>query len=215
MGRHVAASTSRVFTKVRALLAGALVLGVGATMTLASWTDQEFATGSFSASRFDTQSSIDNSAWADNTSAPGATISFSGSGMSPDTHRYGYVLIRTKANSVGGTLTFAAPAVTNGVTDTTPFLGAALQYRAVAITGAACSASSFTGSPTWIVGGTSSYASLATAGSTGVALAAATATLPGAASGYCFDVYLPSGADTALQGKSATVTWTVTATSVP
>lgn len=215
MGRHCAARRPRSFTKVRAVLAGALVLGVGATMTLASWTDTEFATGSFATSRFDTQSSIDNSAWADNTSAPGATITFAGTGMSPDTHRYGYVLIRGKANSVAGTLTFAAPTVTNGGTDVTPFLGAALQYRAVAITSAGCSSTTFsTGTPTYIVGTSSTYASLSAAGSTGVALPAATASA-GAPAGYCFDVYLPAGADTLLQGKSVTVTWNVTATSVP
>ena len=214
MGRHSAARSSRTYTRVRAVLAGALTLGVGATMTLASWTDTEFATGSFTASRFDTQSSIDNSAWADNTSAPGASITFNGAGMSPDTHRYGYVLIRGKANSVAGTLTLAAPTVTNGGTDTTPFLGAALQYKAVAITAAGCSSANFTGSPTYIVGSAGSYAALATAGSTGIALSAATAS-PSAPAGYCFDVYLPAGADNALQGKSATVTWNVTATSVP
>ena len=212
MGRHLAATRSRTFTKVRAVLAGALVLGVGSSMTLASWTDQEYATGSFSASRFNTESTIDNSTWADNTSAPGPSITFTGSGMSPDTHRYGYVLVRGKANSVAGTLTFAAPTVNNG-TDTAPLLGSALQYRAVAITAAGCTSTSFTsGSPTWIVGGPSTYSPLATAGPTTVALTAATAS-PSAPAGYCFDVYLPAGADTGLQGKSTAVTWHITATS--
>ena len=215
MGRHTAASRLRTSTRVRAVLAGALTLGVGSTMTLASWTDTEFATGSFTASRFDTQSSIDNSAWADNTSAPGASITFNGAGMSPDTHRYGYVLVRGKANSVAGTLTFAAPTVANGGTDTTPFLGAALQYRAVAITAAGCTSATFTtGTPVFIVGTASTYSALTTAGPTGVALPAATAS-PSAPAGYCFDVYLPAGADSALQGKSANVTWQITATSVP
>ena len=214
MGRHTAARRRRTHTRVRAVLAGALTLGVGATMTLASWTDTEFATGSFTASRFNTESSIDNSAWADHITAPGASITFNGTGMSPDTHRYGYVLIRGKANSVAGTLTFAAPTVTNGGTDTTPFLGAALQYKAVAITAAGCSASTFSGTPTYIVGNAGSYAALATAGPTGVTLTAATAS-PSAPAGYCFDVYLPAGADNALQGKSVSVTWNVTATSVP
>lgn len=215
MARHKAASRRRTSTKVRAVLAGALVLGVGATVTLASWTDTEFATGSFTTSRFDTQSSIDNSAWADNTVSTGAAITFAGTGMSPDTHRYGYVLIRGKALSVAGTLTFAAPTVTNGGTDTSPFLGAALQYKAVAITAAGCSATTFsTGTPTYIVGTAGAYAALTAAGPTGVALPAATASA-GAPAGYCFDVYLPAGADTLLQGKSVTVTWNVTATSVP
>lgn len=215
MSRHKAARRPRAFTRVRAVLAGALVLGVGATMTLASWTDTEFATGSFATSKFDTQSSIDNSVWADNTSAPGATITFAGTGMSPDTHRYGYVLIRTKANSVAGTLTFVAPTVTNGGTDTSPFLGAALQYRAIAIAAAGCTSTTFTtGTPTYIVGGASTYAALTATGATGVSLPAATAS-PGSPVGYCFDVYLPTGADPLLQGKSVSVTWNVTATSVP
>jgi predicted ribosomally synthesized peptide with SipW-like signal peptide len=215
MARHKAARRQRTFTRVRAILAGALVLGVGATMTLASWTDNEFATGSFATSKFDTQSSIDNSAWADSTAAPGAAITFAGTGMSPDTHRYGYVLIRTKPNSVAGTLTFAAPTVTNGGTDTSPFLGAALQYKAIAISAAGCTATTFTtGTPTYIVGGASTYSALSTAGSTGVALPAATASA-GSPAGYCFDVYLPTGADPLLQGKSVSVTWNVTATSVP
>ncbi len=215
MSRHKAAARSRTSTKVRAVLAGALVLGVGATMTLASWTDTEFATGSFSASTFNTQSSIDNSTWADNITAPGATITFSGSGMSPDTHRYGYVLIRTKPNSVGGTISFVAPTVTNGGSDTSPFLGAALQYKAISISAAGCSATTFsTGTPTYIVGTSSAYAALATAGSTAVTLPAATASA-GAPVGYCFDVYLPTGADPLLQGKSVTVTWNVAAVSVP
>jgi predicted ribosomally synthesized peptide with SipW-like signal peptide len=215
MGRHTAARRPRTFTKVRAVLAGALVLGVGATMTLASWTDTEFASGAFATSKFDTQSSIDGSAWADSVSAPGATITFAGTGMSPDTHRYGYVLIRTKPNSVAGTLAFVAPTVTNGGADVSPFLGSALQYKAIAITAAGCSATTFsTGTPSYIVGTSGAYAALATAGSTGVALPAATASA-GAPVGYCFDVYLPVAADPLLQGKSTTVTWNVTATSVP
>jgi predicted ribosomally synthesized peptide with SipW-like signal peptide len=214
MPRHQAATAARTFTRVRAVLAGALVLGVGTTVTLASWTDTEYTQASFSASRFDTQSSVDNATWADNTAAPGATIAFTGAGMSPNTHRYGYMLIRTKPNSVAGTLTFAVPTVTNGGTDTAPFLGTALQYRAVAITAAGCSSTTFTsGSPTYVVGGPAAYVSLATAGPTSVPLPAATA-LAGAPAGYCIDVLLPAGADSALQGKSATVTWRVTATSV-
>ncbi|WP_408605753.1 SipW-dependent-type signal peptide-containing protein [Leucobacter salsicius] len=34
-----------MFTRVRAVLAGALVLGVGGSLTLAAWTDTEYAAG--------------------------------------------------------------------------------------------------------------------------------------------------------------------------
>ena len=133
--------------------------------------------------------------------------------MSPDTHRYGYVLVRGKANSVAGSLTFAAPTVTNGVGEPAPLLGPALQYRAVAITAAGCSSASFTGTPTWIVGGASTFLPLTTAGTVPVTLAAATAS-PSAPAGYCFDMYLPAGAESGLQGKSVAVTWNITAISV-
>ena len=44
--------------RVRALLAGALVLGLGGSVTLASWTDTEYAAGSFGASSFQTESNV-------------------------------------------------------------------------------------------------------------------------------------------------------------
>lgn len=43
--------------KAKALLAGGLVLGVGAVVTLASWTDQEWASASFSSGEFVLESS--------------------------------------------------------------------------------------------------------------------------------------------------------------
>ncbi|GAA4476520.1 hypothetical protein GCM10023190_14180 [Enteractinococcus fodinae] len=43
--------------KAKALLAGGLVLGVGAVVTFASWTDQEWANASFSSSDFVLESS--------------------------------------------------------------------------------------------------------------------------------------------------------------
>ncbi|SFH86076.1 hypothetical protein E3O11_09355 [Cryobacterium levicorallinum] len=38
--------------RIRAVLAGGLVLGLGAAVTLAAWNDSEFARGSFAASGF-------------------------------------------------------------------------------------------------------------------------------------------------------------------
>jgi len=43
--------------KIMAVLAGGLVLGVGAAITLAAWNDSEFATGTFTAGDFDLQGS--------------------------------------------------------------------------------------------------------------------------------------------------------------
>ena len=42
---------------IRAILAGGLVLGVGAAVTLAAWNDSEFVTGTFTAGTFNMQGS--------------------------------------------------------------------------------------------------------------------------------------------------------------
>jgi len=63
--------------KVRALLAGGLVLGVGAAITLAAWTDQEWAEGIFSTGSFNIQSSADGVSFDDHEAEGDAvTLSF-------------------------------------------------------------------------------------------------------------------------------------------
>lgn len=63
----------------KALLAGGLVLGVGATMTLAAWSDDVFVSGTFAAGNFGIQGAVDSSAssWAEyDTSGTAASMSF-------------------------------------------------------------------------------------------------------------------------------------------
>jgi predicted ribosomally synthesized peptide with SipW-like signal peptide len=60
--------------KVRALLAGGVVLGVGAAVTLAAWTDQEWATGNFAAGSFNIEGSADGTAFTDHVSEGGAAV---------------------------------------------------------------------------------------------------------------------------------------------
>ena len=62
--------------KVLAILAGGLVLGVGAAVTLAAWNDSEFATGTFGAGRFDLQGSTDGTTYSSSPTAPGKTLAF-------------------------------------------------------------------------------------------------------------------------------------------
>ena len=211
MGRHTLTAKRLRRPRVRALLAGGVALGLGATMTLASWTDNEWSQATFATSSFDTQSSMDSGvSYADNTVSPGTAMVFSGSGMSPATVRYANTLVRTKIGSIAGTIVLGAGSFSPAGTDETTVLGAALRYRVVSTT-ASCAASAFTGSPTWVVGPTAS--TLGTAGSSAVVLAAATAVAPGAASGLCFEVTLPAGAASTLQGKASTVIWQITASS--
>lgn len=210
MGAH-STQMRRLSLRIRAILAGAIVIGVGATATLASWTDSEFETATFSSSVFNTESSVQGGAYADNNVAPGPSVTFAGSGFSPGTIGYIQVLVRTKATSSAGTVSLSG--ATLGGADTAT-LGAAFVYRVVRTT-ATCNATAFTGSPTFVVGGAATYRALTLAQEVGVTnnLGAATAVAPGAATGFCFEVTLPAGAPNTLQGKTATATWQLTATS--
>lgn len=51
--------------RVRAILAGGLVLGVGAAITLAAWNDSEFATGIFAGGAFSIEGSTDGTAFTE------------------------------------------------------------------------------------------------------------------------------------------------------
>ncbi|MGO2139648.1 MAG: SipW-dependent-type signal peptide-containing protein [Leucobacter sp.] len=53
------AQSRRGWTKARALLAGGLVLGVGAAVTLAAWTDNEWVRGVFGTGTFGIEGSTD------------------------------------------------------------------------------------------------------------------------------------------------------------
>lgn len=72
--------------KVRAVLAGGLVLGVGAAITLAAWNDSEFATGQFEAGTFNLQGSVDGATFDDHASEDAAAplaFSVNSSNLSP------------------------------------------------------------------------------------------------------------------------------------
>ena len=64
--------------KVRAIAAGSAVVGLGAALTLAAWTDSEFAKGTFSTAQFGIQGAAGDSAFADHpTEAEALTLAFS------------------------------------------------------------------------------------------------------------------------------------------
>ncbi|MDW4573739.1 SipW-dependent-type signal peptide-containing protein [Microbacterium sp. M3] len=195
--------------RVRVLLAAGLVLGIGTAVTLAAWTDTENATGSFGASVFGTESqSAGSPTYASNTAAPGASLTFAATAMSPGTSFYAWLNVRTtSASTVGGTvsLTGAAPTGT---------LAPALEYRAVRLSGpapgVACSAAAFTGSPVFVAGGASSYLPVTQVPSTPVA---STIGAAGAQLGFCFEVRIAAGAANTFQGTTGQVTWTFASTS--
>lgn len=193
------------------MLAGGLVLGIGATATVASWNDSEHASATFTSSTFDTESSVQGAAYADNSASPGPVVTFSGAGLSPGTSRYLSVNIRSKANSLAGTAALSGAEVSGADAAT---LGAALRYRVVR-GNASCAAAAFTAAANYVVGTSAVSRALTGAQEAGVSnvLAAAPGTGPGAATGFCFEVTLPAGAPNSLQGKAAVATWLFTATS--
>ena len=99
--------------RVGAILIGGLVLGVGATATLAAWNDSEFATGTFSAGTFNLQGSTtsETTGFADNASAPGQSLSFTAGfdSLSPTDTVYSPLWVRLAANtSAGAALTVSS-----------------------------------------------------------------------------------------------------------
>jgi predicted ribosomally synthesized peptide with SipW-like signal peptide len=211
-------------TRLRALLAGGLVLGVGATITLAAWTAHDDGRGTFSASSFLTQSTaVDSSgAWASNPSAPGASLQFNATGLMPGATIAAPFGIRTAPNtasspvtaSAAGTESLQAPIAASG-TSTTSGLWLYLQYRVFSSTSSTCTTTTTPSLPAnWIVGGASTWASLSAAmAANSTAIAASTTTVPGTATWFCLQVQLPTTAPSSLQGGSAGVVWQFVGTS--
>lgn len=196
--------------RIRVVLAAGLVFGIGAVATLAAWTDSENATGSFGASVFDTQSaSAGSPTYTSQVSAPGASLSFAATAMSPGTSFYTWLNVRTTpATTVAGTVELTSIANNGGG------LVGALQYRAVRMTApsptSTCDATAFTGTPVFIAGSAGTYSAVTQVPASPVASTVAAA---GAAIGYCFEVRIAPASANSYQGTTATVTWTFTSTS--
>ncbi|HJE91202.1 MAG TPA: SipW-dependent-type signal peptide-containing protein [Dietzia timorensis] len=94
--------------KRKALLAGGLVLGIGAAATLAAFTDGEFANGTFSTGSFGIEGSTTaDGTFAEHASSGGAaTLSFttSATNMTPGDTIYAPYFIRTIDGSLAGTV---------------------------------------------------------------------------------------------------------------
>ncbi|MHA7306635.1 SipW-dependent-type signal peptide-containing protein [Arthrobacter sp. TMN-49] len=200
MAKHAARLRRRRFTRGRAVLAGALVLGLGATMTVAAWTNSENVTGSFAASTFTTESSTISGVWASNTTSPGAGLAFNAVAMSPSVSLYAWANVRTTAAStVGGTITLAS-------VSTSGPLVPVLEYRAVRTpaVGTGCDGNAFTGTPTFIAGSVSTYLAVTTVPASPVTSAI---TAPSGEIRYCFEVRVQPGAANSYQGQTGAVHW--------
>ena len=212
---------SRTRTRVFALLAGGLVLGLGATATLASWSDNEWVVGGatgttpgIGTSAFEVEQNR-GTGWGQFETANGGLLTFTGPNLtlSPGDSTFTQVSLRTTASapaSIGGTLQLLA-----GVQAAAPqpasstALWNALQMKVVvsetlaAAATPTCDASRFTAGATYAVGTASTFGTLATA-ETGTHTLLPTA---GNVFHYCYQITLPTGSADTLMGATVAPSW--------
>jgi len=195
-------------SKIKALLAGGLVLGVGAAVTLASWTDQAYVDATFGTSSFNIQVDTAEGAetWIEAEMPDDArTLAFSVGfdALEPGDTVYAPVSLRTDPDgSVGGTVTLGS--ATPGA-EADQDLFDALTYTVTSLTeGATCDADA--------TGDTLVDGPLDTGAVPDAIALGANGEDP---ADLCFAVTLPQSADenTALQGVETSALWHFEATS--
>lgn len=200
MGQHRATPPARRRTraaKLRAVLIGGLVVGVGTTATLAAWTDTEHATGTFGTSIFGIVGSTNGGTFAEHPSGSAASMAFAATAMSPGNKAFASFDVRTTpGTTVDGTVALTKASVSGN-----PLITGNLAYRVATVpAGTTCSTVPYTG----------------TAQNISAVFALPDASVSAAAANtvrYCFEVTLASNTPNAAQGKSGSATWTFTATS--
>ncbi|WP_347123365.1 SipW-dependent-type signal peptide-containing protein [Microbacterium sp. SY138] len=188
--------------RLRAVLAGGLVLGIGVAATLAAWNDSEYGSASFTAGRFDIVGAVDGSTFSSHaTTGAAATLNFqlAPTAMAPGNATYALFSVKTANPSVAGTLQLTAG--TPGGTG----LATYLTYGVRTIAGTTCNATTYAAGTAVVADG-----SALTAGGSGTQAVTAN----GAAQvNYCFAVTLPTTAPNAAQGLTMTQTWQLLGTS--
>lgn len=197
--------------KIRAILAGGLVLGVGTALTLAAWNDSEFATGTFTAGSFNLEGSTTDATAAfddhpDAGSAAGLTFTLPlADNMSPAEVVYAPFWVRLD-DATTSPATLAA-----GLINSSGANAATVSYEVYALASntASCDAGG-------IGGGTLvSHGADLTTVDTDSSVALPIGTPPstaGEATQLCFVLTAPAQADL-TPGVATTVTWEFQATS--
>jgi len=188
--------------KIRALLAGGLVLGLGTAITLAAWNDSEFATGTFASGQFNLEGSqSDGVAFTDHATAPGAALAFAVApgNLAPGDVVYAPFAVRLAANTTNNAIVTLTTSATTGVLT-------GLTYEIVEPTAWGCTAAT-TG--TSLVPAGTAITSTPAATTFPVSMGAPTTTA-GASVNLCFKVTAGVGL---TQGQSGSVTWEFNAVS--
>ncbi|WP_228498535.1 SipW-dependent-type signal peptide-containing protein [Plantibacter sp. VKM Ac-2876] len=125
--------------RAKAILAGGLVLGVGAAITLAAWNDSEFATGIFAGGAFSIEGSTDGTTFSEHpTEAAAAPLTFAveADNLAPEEPVYaGFAVQLTAASTYAATVDIEA-------SSTAP-IASSLTYSVVTTTTFGCDAASF------------------------------------------------------------------------
>lgn len=209
MRRDRRAHKARRRRQIQALAAGGLVLGVGATVTLAAWTDQEFGIGQFDAGTFQIEANIDGTWQSEN------AMQFEATNMFPSDRAYAPVLIRTSVDTTfDGALMVSG---SKGSGDLAPHL----RYRAVASTGLSpeaaesfsCGPENFTSDANgYIYGGPDTFVTMNTAHTADDEAPVSAGEQDVAA--YCFEVELDPDTPNEAQSWTAEHEWTWEAESI-
>jgi predicted ribosomally synthesized peptide with SipW-like signal peptide len=234
--------TSTKRQKTMAVLAAGLVLGLGATVTLAVWNDSEFVTGGVDntgdgipdipgvgTSVFEVQQNVSSpyvdGAFANRETNPGGALTFTAGALAltPGDVVYAPVSLTTTGTSVAATslaLAGSVPATGIATTDPDDLLYDTLGLRVVVRTSADaaipadCDEDAFLAGATFVVGTATVPADLDTAGATTAAAAPGLSAAGGNKLDYCFEIAMPEGAPSTLQGRTVAPAWQFIATSV-
>lgn len=190
--------------KIRAVLAGGLVLGVGAAVTLAAWNDSEFAQGTFGAGHFNMQGSTNGTDFSDHAAGAPAQLGFSlgFDGLSPtDTVAAPFVLHLDADTTNDAQVSVASAAVSGTAADE-------LSYGIVQVASVAACTPTATG--TQIVPAGTTLDSVTGASTLTLAKSTVPGTDPGADVFLCVQV---TASSTIAQDTTAVGTWEFLGTS--
>lgn len=200
--------------KRKALLAGGTVLGLGAAVTLAAWTDDVWVSGAFSAGSFNVQGAVDpaGTGWQEYAASPGGSLAFTvaPTAMTPGDSVYAPLNLRIGPSSADYDATISLPTAPIGPVSSTPAANQtffnALRLSLYSVPPGSCNSGGTTGAPM--------------TGFDNVPLATTrTATMLTlnrnmTSQGICFKVTLPTSATTAVSGgTTGALTWNFRAAS--
>ncbi|WP_260980185.1 SipW-dependent-type signal peptide-containing protein [Agrococcus jejuensis] len=203
MGRHASTRRSRSglrLLRLRALLAGGLVLGLGATATLAAWNDSEHATGTITAGSFGIVGATDGATFTEHPAAPGATLTLVYNPalgvLAPGSTATTRASVRLAAGSVPGTVTLQQPTFAAIDTAADTALQSELRYSVRVVTGTTATAvpdcaTVFSGSTGTLVVNASTLTGAIAPGSQSLAQGATPTVVH-----YCVQLQLPSATAT-------------------